>query len=94
MAFARKRQKLKQTYMNLSIRYKILVLNFIVIILIAVIIGLFSYLIYSRSIIKKISTVNLRDTRQVRNSIDHLQKEIYELFTYICHGTCLRFISF
>lgn len=84
MAFARKRQKLKQTYMNLSIRYKILVLNFIVIILIAVIIGLFSYLIYSRSIIKKISTVNLRDTRQVRNSIDHLQKEIYELSTYIC----------
>ncbi len=84
MAFARRRQKLKQTYMNLSIRYKILVLNFIVIILIAVIIGLFSYLIYSRSIIKKISTVNLRDTRQVRNSIDHLQKEIYELSTYIC----------
>ena len=34
--------------------------------------------------IQKIGTVNLRDTRQVKQKIDTLQQEIYELSTYLC----------
>lgn len=84
MIFETVRHKVVQRYMNLSIRDKILLLNFIVIILIALIIGIFSYLVYARNIIQKISTVNLRDTRQVKQKIDTLQQEIYELSTYLC----------
>lgn len=84
MAIFKIMQKLKQLYMNLSIRYKVFLLNFIIILLISIIIGTFSYLIYSRNVIREISTVNLRDTRQIKNSIDTLQKDIYELSTFIC----------
>lgn len=84
MILGRIRRKIKQRYMDSSIRDKILLLNFIVIILIALIIGIFSYLVYARNIIQKISTVNLRDTRQVKQKIDTLQQEIYELSTYLC----------
>ena len=73
--FGRIRRKIKQRYMDSSIRDKILLLNFIVIILIALIIGIFSYLVYARNIIQKISTVNLCDTRQVKQKIDTLQQE-------------------
>lgn len=84
MSLSKIKQRLKQLYMNLSIRYKIILLNFIIIILISIIIGTFSYLIYSRNIIREISTVNLRDARHIKNRIDSLQKDIYELSTYIC----------
>ncbi len=84
MALIKTRLKLKQWYMDLGIRNKILLLNFSVIILIALIIGVFSYLIYAENIIQKISAVNLRDTRQVKNNLETLQQEIYELSTYLC----------
>ena len=84
MALEKIGQKLKQRYMDSRIRDKILILNFIVIILIAFMIGTFSYLVYARNIMEKISTVNLRDTRQVKQKIDTLQQEIYELSTYLC----------
>lgn len=71
-------------YMNSSIRWKILLLNLAIILFMALTLGLFSYQIYSRSIIKEISLVNLRDTRQIKNSLETLQKDINELSTYIC----------
>ncbi len=77
-------EKAKKTYMDFSIRYKVFLLTFIIIILIAVILGTLSYLIYSNYVITEISNVNLRDTRQIKNSIATLQNDIYELSTYIC----------
>lgn len=77
------KNKITNRYMNLSIAHKILTLNFIVIILIALIIGIYSYLVYSNSIINKISNINLRDTRQITRNIDTIQKDIYELSTFI-----------
>lgn len=71
-------------YMNLSIKYKIILLFYSIIIFISLVLGYYSYSLSSNSIQNEVSTVTLRDTKQVSRSINFLQKDINDLSTFIC----------
>lgn len=71
-------------YMNLSIKYKIILLFYSIIILISVTLGYYSYRLSSKSIQNEISSVTLRDTKQVSRGISSLQKDVNDLSTFIC----------
>lgn len=71
-------------YMNLSIKYKIILLFYSIIIFVSLVLGYYSYRLSSNSIQNEISTVALRDTKQVSRGISFLQKDINDLSTFIC----------
>jgi two-component system sensor histidine kinase YesM len=52
--------------------------------LISVTLGYYSYRLSSKSIQNEISTVTLRDTKQVSRGISSLQKDVNDLSTFIC----------
>jgi two-component system, sensor histidine kinase YesM len=76
--------KLHTVYMNLGFKYKVLVIFYSIIILVSTILGTYSYIISSKMIQDNVTTTNLRDIEQIKNSMDFLQKDIYDLSTFIC----------
>jgi two-component system sensor histidine kinase YesM len=76
-------KKLKTSFMNLSIKNKLIIANYIIISLIAFSIGITAYFLYSQTITTQLSEANLRDLKQVGNSIDFLQRDITELSNFI-----------
>jgi len=75
--------KIKVSFMNLSIRSKLIIANCIIISIVAFSIGITAYSLYRQTVTNRLSTVNLRDLKQVANSIDYLQKDIIELSNFI-----------
>ncbi|HYE82086.1 MAG TPA: sensor histidine kinase [Clostridia bacterium] len=76
--------KLHTAYMNLGFRYKTLVIFNSIIILVSIILGTYSYVTSSKMIQANVTSTNLRDIEQITNSMDFLQKDIYDLSTFIC----------
>ncbi len=75
--------KIGTVYMNLSIRYKILLFSYSIILFISIVLGTYSYIISSRNIQNNVAVVNLRDLKQISYNIDFLQKDINDLSTFI-----------
>lgn len=69
--------------MNLSFKYKTLLIIYSIIALISLLIGSFSYSVYSRSVQNQISQANLIETNQIKNTIDSMQRDVDELSTFI-----------
>lgn len=71
-------------FMNLSIKYKLIIAFFCIIIFISITLGYYSYASSSNIIEKEISSTTLADTKQVSRDINFLQKDINDLSTFIC----------
>lgn len=71
-------------FMNLSIKYKLIIAFFCIIIFISISLGYYSYASSSNIIEKEISSTTLADTKQVSRDINFLQKDINDLSTFIC----------
>lgn len=71
-------------YMNLGFKYKTMVVFYSIIILVSIILGTYSYVTSSKMIQGNVTSTNLRDIEQITNSLNFLQKDIYDLSTFIC----------
>lgn len=76
-------EKIKIWYMNLSLKYKILIFFYGVIIFVSTVLGLYSYFLTSNNIQKEIKEVSFRDIKQISNSLEFLQNDIDELSTFL-----------
>lgn len=76
--------KLHTGYMNLGFKYKAFLIFNSIIILVSIILGTYSYVTSSKMIQDNVTSTNLRDIEQITNSMDFLQKDIYDLSTFIC----------
>lgn len=79
-----KTMNIKMTYLNLSIKYKILIFFYCIVILVSIILGLYSYFTSERYVVNRVSAANLEVIRQVNSSINFLQKDINDISTYLC----------
>lgn len=77
-------QKIRRWYLSLSIKYKMLILFYGIIVLTSVMLSFTTYFIFIRQIEEEMSNVISRDTKRVANSIDFMQKDLTELSTYLC----------
>lgn len=82
--------KINTYYTNFSIKKKLLILNFSIILLISIILGTYSQSIYSRNIIKETSKIYLRDTIQIQSSIESLKKNIIDVSTSLSIDTSIQ----
>ncbi|MGE5630608.1 MAG: sensor histidine kinase [Caulobacteraceae bacterium] len=82
--FGRYLTKLHTGYMNLGFKYKAFVVFNSIIILVSIILGTYSYVTSSKMIQNNVTSTNVRDIEQITNSMDFLQKDIYDLSTFIC----------
>jgi len=80
----------KNTYMNTSIRYKMILINSFIIFFVAFIIGLASFFLYKQTIANELAVINLRDVKQIGNSIDYMQKDAEELSSFICSDSIIQ----
>lgn len=71
-------------FMNLSIKYKLIIAFYCIIIFISISLGYYSYVSSSNIIENEVSSVTLADTKQVSRDINFLQKDINDLSTFIC----------
>lgn len=76
--------KLNIKYMNLSIKNKILIFFIAIIIFISTILGLYSYMISSKSLKDEVTSINVKDIKQISSSINFLQQDVIDLSTFIC----------
>lgn len=74
---------LKQLYLNLSIKYKILLLFYCVVLLVSLVLSCNLYFVARNHIINKISSANLAALKQVNNNIEYLRKDIEDISTYL-----------
>lgn len=70
-------------FMNLSFKYKTLIMLYSIIGSISLLIGCFSYIVYSRNIQEQVSNASLIEAKQIKNSIDFIQHDVNELSTFI-----------
>lgn len=63
-------------YLNLSIKYKIFILFYLLIVVLCLTLGYYSYQTSSKEIINKVSTTNLGIIKEVDNNIVMLQKTL------------------
>jgi len=85
----------KNTFMNSSIRKKLILVNCFIILIVASSIGLTSYALYRETITNRLTMLNLRDIKQVATSIDYIQHEIEDLSSFIASdATVNRTISY
>ncbi len=71
-------------YMNLSFKHKIMLFFYTIIILVVFILGTYAYAISSHITQSNVAAVNLRDIKQTARSLEFLQKDIYDLSTFVC----------
>jgi two-component system sensor histidine kinase YesM len=76
-------RRLHHFYMNLSIRYKLMLLFSIIIIFLSSSLGAYSYIISARNIKNEVSLANLQVVEQISSNIDFLQKDIDDLSTFV-----------
>lgn len=75
-------KKLKERYMSLSIKYKMLIFFYSIIIGISLVFGTYSYILASNNIRTEISKTSLTNVKQIGNSIESLQKDIVDLSNF------------
>lgn len=75
--------KIEDWYMNLSIKYKMLLFFYGIIILISTMLGTYSYVLSSNNIKSEISKTSLMNVRQIGTSMDSLQDDISDLSTVV-----------
>jgi two-component system sensor histidine kinase YesM len=71
-------------FMNLSIKYKIIIAFYCIIIFISISLGYYSYAISSNIIENEISSAALADAKQISRDINFLQKDVNDLSTFMC----------
>ena len=81
---------LKNAYMNMSIRYKMIMINSFIIFFVALIIGTASFFLYLHTITNELAVINLRDVKQVGNNIDYIQNDVKELSSFICSDSIVQ----
>jgi two-component system sensor histidine kinase YesM len=81
---------LRGRYLNTSIRNKMILINSFIIFFVAFIIGSASVLLYTQTISNELAVINLRDVKQIGNSIDYIQKDAEELSSFICSDSILQ----
>ncbi len=74
---------MKQWYRNLSIRSKMVLVNYIIIVCVAFAIGIAAYVIYRQTIVRQLSALNLKDVDQIGESIEQQQSQITELASFL-----------
>lgn len=74
--------KLKKYYMNLSVKYKMLIFFYGIIIVISLVFGTYSYILASNSMRTEIYKTSLDNVQQIGNSIESLQNDIVELSNF------------
>lgn len=74
-------EKLKVWYMNLSIKYKMIIFFYGMIIIISTVLGVYSYKLSSNNIQTEISNTSLMDIEQISASIKSMQDDITDLST-------------
>lgn len=74
--------KLKKRYMSLSIKYKMLIFFYSIIIGISSVFGTYSYIIASNNIRTEISKTSLTNVKQIGNSMQSLQNDILDLSNF------------
>lgn len=72
------------SFMNLRIKYKTLLLFYSIIIFVSLVLGSYSYIVYSNKIQREVRELNYIETTKIRKSVDLLQKDIKDLSTFIC----------
>ena len=77
-------EKLHLSFMNLRIKYKTLLLFYSIVIFVSLILGSYSYIVYSNKIEKGATESNYIESTKIRKSVDLLQKDIKDLSTFIC----------
>jgi len=75
-------KKIKKSYMNLSIKYKMLIFFYSIIIMISTVFGTYSYKLSSNNIRTEISKTSLANVKQIGNSIESLQNDIVDLSNF------------
>ncbi len=75
---------LARFYYNLSIKYKILIFFYIIIIIIAFSLGLYSTKTSEKFVMSKVSSANLSVVKQINGDLDFLKQDIEDISTYLC----------
>ncbi len=83
-------QRIKNSYMNISIRYKMIMINSFIILFVALVIGSASFSLYRHTIANELAVINLRDVNQISNSIDYIQNDAEELSSFICSDNIVQ----
>jgi two-component system sensor histidine kinase YesM len=72
---------MRKLYLNLTIKYKIFILFYLLIVIISLTLGYYSYQTSSKQIVNKVSATNLGIIKEVDNNITVLQKNIADWVT-------------
>lgn len=75
---------LKDYYFNLSIKYKILILFYFIIFVVALVLGFYSTMTSEKYVINRVSSANLGVVKQLNGNLNFLQKDILDISTYLC----------
>lgn len=75
---------IKRMYLDLSIKYKILLFAYTLIVLVSLILGFYSYLASEKYIISKVSSSNMEVLKQLNSSISFLSKDVNDISLYLC----------
>lgn len=75
--------KLKNWFMGLNIRHKILILFYGIVVITSLLIVFFSYTISINQLKKEVGNSLLRDTKRIAASIDFLQRDVNELSSFL-----------
>ena len=68
-------------YLNLSIKYKIFILFYLLIVVLSLTLGYYSYQTSKKQIVSKVSSTNLGVIKEVDNNLTTLQKNIADWVT-------------
>ncbi|MBL4933398.1 sensor histidine kinase [Clostridium paridis] len=71
-------------YMNMTLKNKLIIFFMTIISFISLILGGYSYLVSSKSLKEQMTSVNVKDIKQISSNIDFLQKDVIDLSTFIC----------
>jgi two-component system sensor histidine kinase YesM len=75
--------KLKNHFLRLSIKYKILILFYSIVVVTSLVLALFSYTISTNQLKEEVGNLLLRDTKRIASSIDFLQRDVNELSSFL-----------
>lgn len=74
---------IRKAYLDLSIKYKLLIFFYIIILIISVTYGLYSYTISVEQVRERISTANSEVVKQISSNISFLQNDTIDLSSFI-----------
>ena len=77
-------RKFNLVYMNMTLKNKLIIFFTTIISFISLILGGYSYLVSSKSLKEQMTSVNVKDIKQISSNIDFLQKDVIDLSTFIC----------